>query len=280
VQALGQCLFLPMIMLGGVGIPLAVLPLWAQRIAGFMPGRYAVEVLQRCISHPLGLHGTGFSLAALAVIGVAAGAVGMRLFRWESGRRISGAAWAWVAGALMSWVAVGVAAGLTGRLQPVLPESAAYESITAAQIDEIAYDDLPGDSEFVARLAPPFSGGERSRRLDDFGTRLRAWPPGRLTDAGQSVRNLVCVATIADVTEDPLEGEVARAVFNHLQARFNRDELAHALAWIVLYPDDGSVINNVPELGFTRHPPRVTIRSRSVLYAKKYLGRALGKIRD
>jgi hypothetical protein len=48
VQALGQCIFLPMIMIGGVGVPLAVLPVWAQRIAGFMPGRYAVEVLQPC----------------------------------------------------------------------------------------------------------------------------------------------------------------------------------------------------------------------------------------
>ena len=50
VQALGQCIFLPMIMIGGVGVPLAVLPVWAQRVAGFMPGRYAVEVLQPCFN--------------------------------------------------------------------------------------------------------------------------------------------------------------------------------------------------------------------------------------
>ena len=48
VQALGQCIFLPMIMIGGVGVPLAALPDWAQHVAGFMPGRYAVEVLQPC----------------------------------------------------------------------------------------------------------------------------------------------------------------------------------------------------------------------------------------
>jgi hypothetical protein len=51
-----------MIMIGGVGVPLAVLPLWEQRVAGFMPGRYAVEVLQPCFSTLDGLHGAGFRL--------------------------------------------------------------------------------------------------------------------------------------------------------------------------------------------------------------------------
>jgi len=34
-------------MIGGVGIPLQALPKWAQDFSGFMPGRYAVDVLQR-----------------------------------------------------------------------------------------------------------------------------------------------------------------------------------------------------------------------------------------
>jgi ABC-2 type transport system permease protein len=49
---------------------------------------------------------------------------------------------------------------------------------------------------------------------------------------------------------------------------------------VILRPDDGTVINNAPELHFRRHPPQVTIRSRSVLYAEKFLGRLEGKIRD
>ena len=61
VQAIGQCLFLPMIMIGGVGVPLAVLPPWAQTISGFMPGRYAVDLLQRAFEAPEGLRGAGFS---------------------------------------------------------------------------------------------------------------------------------------------------------------------------------------------------------------------------
>ena len=38
VQALGQCIFLPMLIIGGVAVPLASLPDWAQRLSGFFPG--------------------------------------------------------------------------------------------------------------------------------------------------------------------------------------------------------------------------------------------------
>src|SRR5689334_12832448 len=42
VQALGQCIFLPMLIIGGVAVPLSSLPDWAQRVSAFFPGRYAV----------------------------------------------------------------------------------------------------------------------------------------------------------------------------------------------------------------------------------------------
>ena len=280
VQALGQCLFLPMIMIGGVGVPLEVLPVWAQRAAGFMPGRYAVDVLQRGVSAPEGLAGAGFSLLALAVIGAAAAAVGTRLFRWEMSRHVGRSARIGVALALGAWLAVGVAAAWTGHLKPVLPEAALWESITDDEIARIPFQDLPGDHEFVTPLAAPFQGPTGDGTLDGFAERLRRWPPGRLDNAGQSVRNLVAVAAIADLTHDPREAGIARVVFDQLQARFATDDLRRALAWIVAFPDDGKVVNNAPELGFSRHPPDISVRSRSALYARKFLGRVLGKIRD
>lgn len=280
VQALGQCLFLPMIMIGGVGVPLAILPVWAQRVAGFMPGRYAVETFQLTFSEPEGLRGAGFSLIALVVIGLAAGTIGAKMFRWDAGRRAGPSARLGIAAALFAWVAVGAAAALTGQLKPVLPQATIWESITDAEIGDIVYSDLPGDFEFVTPLAPPFKDPADRASMNVFADRLRAWSPGRLDDAGQSIRNLVCVAAIADIIRDPREGRVARTVFDHLQARFTPDQLRHGLAWIVLSPDDSTVINNAPELGFGRHPPPVTVRSRSVLYAKKFLGRLVGKIRD
>lgn len=280
VQALGQCLFLPMIMIGGVGVPLEVLPVWAQRLAGFMPGRYAVDLLDRGVTAPDGLTGAGFSLLALGVIGVAAGAAGARLFRWDAHRHLGGSARIAVGVAFGAWIAVGAGAACTGHLKPVLPEAALWQSITEAEIASITYQDLPGDHEFVTPLAAPFHGPTGDRNLAALADRLRRWPPGRLDNAGQSIRNLVCVAAIADLTHDPREAEVARLVLDQLQARFDHDDLRHALAWIVAFPDDGKVVNNAPELGFSRHPPEVSVRSRSALYARKYLGRVLGKIPD
>ena len=50
VQALGQCIFLPMLVIGGIAVPLASLPEWAQHVSAFFPGRYAVEALQACVT--------------------------------------------------------------------------------------------------------------------------------------------------------------------------------------------------------------------------------------
>ena len=275
VQALGQCIFLPMILIGGVGVPLAALPVWAQRVAGFLPGRYAVEALQPGFNAANGLEGAGFRLAALAVIGLAAGIAGARLFRWEAGRWTASSRW-WVAAALASWAAVGAIAWATGRLKPVLPQAAAWANITEAEIAEIRLDGLPGDHDILAPLAPALSDSAASR---EFARKLAPWPPSNLDDAGQSIRNLVAVAAVADLCADPLEAEIGRVVFRRI-ATFDPAAARQALAWIVLNPEDGKVVTKAPELGLFRHPPERLVRQRSVLYAEKYLGRLLGKIPD
>ncbi len=277
VQALGQCIFLPMILIGGVGVPLSVLPFWAQRVAGFMPGRYAVEALQPCFDAQGAFSGTGFRLAALAVIGLAAGLAGTMLFRWEAGYRIARSARWWVTGAFASWLAIGAIAWQTGRLKPVLPEPAAWANITEAEIAQIDFSGLPGDSDLVTRMAPP---GLDSHSANGFAAALARWPAGKREDSGQSVRNLVCVAAIADLCADPREAEIARFVYRQLNLTFEPADLRRALAWIILSPDDGEVITKAPELGLFRHPPQRLVRQRSAIYAKKYLGRLLGKIRE
>ena len=276
VQALGQCIFLPMIMIGGVGVPLAVLPLWAQRIAGFMPGRYAVEVLQPCFNALNGLHDSGFRLGALAVIGLAAGVSGTKLFRWEAGQRMGSARW-WVAAALTSWAAVGAIAWETGRLKPVLAEAGAWTNITEAQIAEIRFDGLPSDNDIVAPLAPPTLDPTQTKGLAG---KLAVWPQAKLDDSGQSIRNLVSIAAVADLCADPRESEFARLVFRQINSRFEAAVARQALAWIILNPEDGQAVTKAPELGLFRHPPERLVRQRSVIYAEKYLGRLLGKIPD
>ena len=277
VQALGQCIFLPMIMIGGVGVPLVALPYWAQHVAGFMPGRYAVEVLQPCFDGRNGIPGAAFRLGALGVIAMAAGVAAARLFRWEAGARIGRPARLWVAAALTAWISVGAVAWQTGRLKPILPEAAAWTNITEGQIAEIRFDALPGDHDLVAPLAPPTLDPALAK---EFAAKLGTWPPGKLEDSGQSIRNLVSIAAVADLCADPRESEIARLVFRQLSRRFEPAVARQGLASIILSPEDGLTLTKAPELGLFRHPPERLVRQRSVIYSEKYLGRLLGKMAE
>lgn len=279
VQALGQCLFLPMIMIGGVGVPLTVLPAWAQQVAGFMPGRYAVDALQRTFDDPTGLQGAGFSLAALLIIGAAAVCVGMKLFRWDPQHRPGRPARIWVMAALLAWIAVGLVAAASGRLAPVGAAASRYESVTEFEMNQITYDDLTGDNELVTRLARPFDA-EAAERMREFVAGLKSWPPGHVSSPVQATRNLLSVAAIADVVADLREAEIGRAVFDELKTRHSDDQLRRLLTWIILHPADDTVVTAAPELGFRRAISERAVRERSGYYAKKYLGRLLGKLPD
>jgi ABC-2 type transport system permease protein len=175
------------------------------------------------------------------------------------------------------WAAVGAFAWGTGRLQPVLPEEPAWSNITEAQIAEIRFDGLPDDHELVTPLAkaslPPEQTGP-------FAAKLAAWAPGKLDDPGQSLRNLVAVAAVADLCADSREAEIARLILRSIESGFEPAMARQALAWIILSPDDGQVVTKAPELGLFRHPPERLVRQRSAIYAAKFLGRLLGKIPD
>ena len=108
VQALGQCIFLPMLIIGGVAVQLASLPAWAQHVSAFFPGRYAVEAMQATVTGD-GLAAAGFSLLALLLIGAAGCLAGIRMFRWDAQQRfVSRGGKGWVAVALAGWVAAGL----------------------------------------------------------------------------------------------------------------------------------------------------------------------------
>ena len=112
VQALGQCIFLPMLIIGGIAVPLASLPPWAQQVSAFFPGRYAVDAIQSTVTGT-GLGAAGFSVAALLVIGAAGCLAGASMFRWDAQQRFAtGARLAGVA--LVAWVGVGLAADARG----------------------------------------------------------------------------------------------------------------------------------------------------------------------
>ena len=133
VQALGQCLFLPMLIIGGIAVPLASLPDWAQHLSAFFPGRYAVDAIQACVTGN-GLGPAGFNLGALLVIGTAGCLAGAKLFRWDAEQRFAARAGkGWVGVALLAWVAVGLAAETRGRVSIVrTAEPAETTAVTPA----------------------------------------------------------------------------------------------------------------------------------------------------
>src|SRR5829696_5783734 len=119
VQALGQCIFLPMLIIGGVAVQLSSLPEWAQHLSAFFPGRYAVEAMQVCVTGA-GLGPVAFSVLALSLIAAAGFLAGTRMFRWDAQQRfVMRGGKGWVAVALAAWMAVGLLAESRGRIGPV-----------------------------------------------------------------------------------------------------------------------------------------------------------------
>lgn len=130
VQALGQCIFLPMLIIGGVAVPLTSLPDWALHVSAYFPGRYAVEAIQAAVNGP-GLSAEGFSLIALTLIGSAACVAGAGMFRWDARQRFAAShGKGWIAVALAGWVGVGLLAQAQGR---VIPPELARERQTSAE---------------------------------------------------------------------------------------------------------------------------------------------------
>jgi ABC-2 type transport system permease protein len=116
VQALGQCIFLPMLIIGGIAVPLASLPDWAQHVSLFFPGRYAVEVLQACVNGA-GLRGVLFHALALVIIGTGGCIAAAKMFRWDAQQRFSRhSGKGWVAVALAAWAIVGLMSEYRGRV--------------------------------------------------------------------------------------------------------------------------------------------------------------------
>jgi ABC-type polysaccharide/polyol phosphate export permease len=152
VQALGQCIFLPMLVIGGVAVRLESLPVWAQHVSAFFPGRYAVEAIQSTVTGE-GLSGTGFAVLALLIIGAAACLAGIKMFRWDAQQRFTtqgGKGWLGVA--LASWLAVGIIAESGGLIAIVNPQPVDQPPSTAQLTPLINPDSLLSEAEIQALM--------------------------------------------------------------------------------------------------------------------------------
>ena len=295
VQALGQCIFLPMLIIGGVAVQLASLPMWAQHVSAFFPGRYAVEALQACVSGG-GLGSIGFCLLALALIGVAGCSAGAKLFRWDAAQRFAASTGKlWLLPVLGAWLAVGLLAELRDRIAvsidgvtiaapaAVMPAPVPLPPWTKITAKDVAALDfrVPSDGGVVS----PFAGPEEEAsdytkdEVEAVRQGLLTWRPGLEGDDVQRVRNLVCVAAVPDSIQQPVERYLPPVVLSHLQDIYPKDKLIKILTWIVLHPEEGSVIDSIADLGVqgTAGDPDV-VRERSYLYSIKFILRSTGRI--
>ena len=291
VQALGQAVFLPVIIVGGVGVPLATLPPAARVVADFLPGRYAVEALQPCVDGR-GLGDRGFQLLALAVIGTAGCVAGAKLFRWDADQPLPAARRLWAVPAVAAWAAVGLVAMASGHTAPATPRVAAasrpagvhpWDRLTDADVNAVPVTGLPPDDDTRTPVGPPDDSPveEERDRVNQFRERLSDWPAIHQGDEAERVRTTLAAAAIADLSRDPVEGRIARVVFERLRADFPDDaDLARLLAWVILHPDDGTVPTTAAEVGLPATAAESAVRERATMYAQKLLGRLLGKTPD
>ncbi|MEO6992561.1 MAG: ABC transporter permease [Lacunisphaera sp.] len=316
VQALGQCIFLPMLIIGGVAVPIESLPEWAQRVSAYFPGRYAVESLQACTDGP-GLSAVRFDLGALAVLGVIGCFAGTKLFRWDAGRRFrSSDGKGWLIPALIAWLAIGafaqsskpISAAPAPATKPPLkavaaaaptptppaslppvpapkpvapPESSAAQpwlSITATDIAGLNYR-VPPDSSVVTPIARPDEEPNEStaNELDGIQGNLANWPLAHVTDPVQRTLNLLSVAAVMDLAQDPVERFLPLMIFEQLSMSMPHDQLVQILTWIVLHPDQGQTPNDFAAIGLGGVAQTPLIRERVDLYAIKFIARLTGR---
>jgi ABC-2 type transport system permease protein len=300
VQALGQCIFLPMLMIGGVAVQLESLPAWAQHLSLFFPGRYAVEALQ--LSAGAGLSRAGFDFAALLLTGAAGAIAAGAMFRWDKAfapRR------AWLLLAIGMWAAVGVAAEIRGLASisavkdtrevgsardyaPAPPNAkaapASWQNVTQADIDGIDFKRLPPDEGIISPLSRSDEVPDPiiQPALDRIRDGLPSWPPGNVRDPVQRTRNLLAVAAVPDILQmEQVERFVPRLVFARLQAMIPPRDLPKILYWIEMHPDKGGD-QAMHQLGAFGLPdvtgPTKPVRGRVMLYAFKLLGRLAGPL--
>jgi hypothetical protein len=211
VQALGQCIFLPMLIIGGVAVQLSSLPEWAQHVSAFFPGRYAVEAMQASVTGQ-GLRVMGFSLLALFLIGLAGFVAGVKQFRWDAQQRFAQRGGKrWIAVAVAAWATVGLLAESRGRIGPVeiIPEYAAERSVPRPA--------APAPVPPSPSVAAPSAGGERppdggshEPRADGGVTSTPSTVPPAPTQQPPAASKSPTTTSTVPAGAPPAKGEVAK----------------------------------------------------------------------
>jgi len=164
----------------------------------------------------------------------------------------------------------------TAPAKPIEP----WEKITDKDIASINFEDAQEDQGFVTPLAQDLSNldDDSKKELNNLADKMDNWVPGQERDLAQQIRNWMCLCTFADLGRGLFEAEVPYVVFEKLKRDTPKEKLTKALAYIILKPDEGKLVLKAPDLGFEDDAPEADVRERHVIYAKKLLGRLVGKL--
>lgn len=106
-QILIQILYFPMLLLSGATIPLAVMPVWLQGVAQFIPSTYLSTGLEGILLGQETLADNLAAVGALALTAVVGTFLGVKLFRWEKEEKMRGSAKLWVLAILAPFALMG-----------------------------------------------------------------------------------------------------------------------------------------------------------------------------
>ena len=293
-QALGQCVFLPMLIIGGVGVQLPTLPVWVQQVSAFFPGRYAVDALQSSVTGT-GLEAVGFDLLALMLIGATALLAATKFFRWDAHQRfarLTGKARLGIV--LGAWLAVELFAEWRGEAVATIPPMAVapakpaesmrptveWTRITAMDVAALSFK-APPDGGVVTPFAPLHDkpDGELRAQLFIVQDNLQVWPPANEGNALDRVRACLAACAITDVVQSPLEAYLPQVVLEYLSDTYPKSALIQVLTWIALHPDEGLAVTDSSDLGIHGGiaDSRV-VRERAHYYAIKFIARLTGRL--
>ena len=281
-QALGQCIFLPMLALGGIAVRLDQLPDWTQTLAAFTPGRYAVAAVSAGVTGA-GMGAVRYDLAVLLFMGMAASVSAAGMFRWDvhtGHERRSRLGWLVVT--LAACLIVGFSTlrrdtAATQRQQAEranremaapAPESvsqpapapekappseekvyavekaASWDVLTPASLLELPRT-LPPDSGVVTPIASSLDeiDDDTQAKGKAIYAKLATWAPGKVSDPLQRVANLLYVPAVVDVMQiAPLESYLPVLVEQYLWESSKTSDLVRQLAWLATHPLPGEFV--------------------------------------
>jgi len=143
------------------------------------------------------------------------------------------------------------------------PPPQPWELLTDSEIDAINYA-VPPDDGVVTPIARSDESPDEARDLvlAKLEGELPHWAPGHVMDPLQRVRNLLSVAGVLDLLQNPVERFVPSLVQQRLEADFSREKLVHLLAWIALHPNEGMIITDLSDLHLEGVASEAAVRDR------------------